>query len=241
MDNHQSLEGLLALRTSLDSFSGGNTPDHPVWRALRDSFAKFALTPEPFYLMLDGQALDLGFQQPQSLIQLKEYSFYVAGSVGLMLLPVVAVTNHRELRGLAITLGEAMQLTNILRDVGEDFRRGRIYLPIDLMSQYGVGAFDLGQGKVTDYFIALWEDLAREAEALFAQALEYLPLVDTDSRLPLLLAIYYYQAILGAVRRGGYDCLNRRHYVSAWEKGTLLLKTRAQVKNLNLREGEKIG
>jgi phytoene synthase len=241
VDNHRDLMGLNELRASLDSFSQGNTPDHPVWRALRDSFANFALTPEPFYLMLDGQARDLGFQQPQSLTQLKEYSFYVAGSVGLMLLPVVAVKNHRELRGLAITLGEAMQLTNILRDVGEDYRRERIYLPTEMMSQYGVRAADLGQGIVTGEFIALWQDLANEAQNLFTQALAYLPLVDRDSRFPLLLAINYYQAILGAVRRGGHDCLNHRHYVSAWEKAALLINTSAQIKNLRLREGEKIG
>jgi phytoene synthase len=116
-----------------------------------------------------------------------------------------------------------MQLTNILRDVGEDRRMGRVYLPARAMAECGVVPEDLDRGAPTPGFIALWERYARIAEAWYAESLAAVPLFDRDSRRPLRVAGKAYRAILHEVRRHGYDCLVHRNAVPAWRKLLLLL------------------
>ncbi len=99
-------------------------------RALRHVFNTFDMDIQPFYDQLTGQEMDIHFSSPKTLQQLEEHSYYVAGSVGLMLLPIIATENQQYLKKTAVDLGLAMQITNILRDIGEDFyQKNRIYLP----------------------------------------------------------------------------------------------------------------
>lgn len=110
------------LTDELSHFAKGQEVDHPLWRALRDVFNRFDMDIQPFYEQLTGQRMDIHFISPSNLSTLETYSKYVAGSVGKMLLPIIASNAKTDLNRVAEDLGIAMQLTNILRDVGEDYR-----------------------------------------------------------------------------------------------------------------------
>lgn len=132
--------------------------------------------------MIKGQFSDFDFRQPQNLEELKDYSYYVAGSVGLMLLPIIATKNQNKLIDLAKSLGEAMQFTNILRDVGEDYANNRIYLPLNLLNRYPTAIDAIETNIVNNDFIKCWEYLAVMAEKHYRDLFENLYLFDKDSQ-----------------------------------------------------------
>jgi len=117
--------------------------------------------------MLIGQLQDIDFKQPQSFNNLLDYCYLVAGTVGLMLCPLLAEPVTPETEKWSVELGIAMQLTNILRDVGTDYRLNRIYLPEDLMIALGVNPEDLAGSEPTPELIRLWECIAAEAESRY--------------------------------------------------------------------------
>lgn len=186
-------------------------PENAIQVALSDAVQRFQLDPVPFKEQLHGQRLDLNFKQPQTDEELFQYCYYVASTVGLMLLPILATKHHPELRQEAIDLGIAMQLTNILRDVGEDARNGRCYLPQLRMTPAIQHAIETSQ--VTPEFISLWESLATIAEDYYKRGLRSLHRYDKDSILALAKSAVYYKGILNAVRQANYNCLTQRAYV----------------------------
>lgn len=218
------------LSEHLAKFEEGNELNHPIWRALRDVFNRYDMSIEPFYDQLQGQAMDYHFEQPETMKEVEDYSYYVAGSVGLMLLPIIATENHYQLEESAIALGIAMQLTNILRDVGEDFREiNRIYLPIDLMEKVGYSVEDLRGNLVSDSFIVLWEIMAVKAEKLFLEFRNVLHLFDEDSQFPVALSSKIYAAILDVVRQNNYDCLTKRNKTSFIKKLCILNEVKKEL------------
>lgn len=226
----EQAEALNSLNNQLAKFEQGDEPNHPIWRALRDVFNRYAMSIEPFYDQLQGQAMDYHFEQPHSMKEVEDYSYYVAGSVGLMLLPIIATENHYELEESAIALGIAMQLTNILRDVGEDFREiNRIYLPEDLMNKVGYSVEDLSEAKINDPFIVIWESMAFRAEQLYLDFKKTLHLFDEDSQFPVALSSRIYAAILDTVRQNNYDCLTRRNKTSFLKKMCILNEVKKEL------------
>lgn len=213
IDERQDLEELIGLEEELDQFLHGLIPDKPVWRALSVVFELYDMDPWAFRAMLDGQKRDYRFHQPQTRNDLEAYCYLVAGSVGLMLMPVLS-SKHREWRQQAIQLGIAMQLTNILRDVGEDYQKGRIYFPEETMERNQYTIQDLKNQCVNASFIMMWEELAKRAEYLYHSFEKALPLLDQDSIIPVLTASRLYQGILTAVRENSYDCFTKRAFVS---------------------------
>lgn len=209
------MSALNQLHEELDLFSRGEEPDHPLWRALRHVFNTFKMDIRPFYDQLTGQKMDVHFTSPETLAELEDYSYYVAGSVGLMLLPIIASENHRELNQTAIELGVAMQITNILRDVGEDyFDMNRIYLPEIERLKFDYGEKKLANMVIDSSFISLWEHLASRAEHLYDGFSDQLELFDLDSQMPVAISANVYRSILDVVRENDYDCLSKRNYVS---------------------------
>ncbi|WP_339196913.1 phytoene/squalene synthase family protein [Solibacillus sp. FSL R5-0449] len=203
------------LRHELDLFSRHEERDHPLWRALRHVFNTFEMDIQPFYDQLTGQEMDIDFSSPKTLQQLEEYSYYVAGSVGLMLLPIIATENHQYLKKTAVDLGIAMQITNILRDIGEDFHeKNRIYLPEMERLRFGYGEEKLNQQLIDQSFINLWEHLAVRAETLYDAFSNHLMIYDDDSKAPLMTAATVYREILNVVRENHYDCLTKRNFVA---------------------------
>lgn len=203
------------LRHELDLFSRHEERDHPLWRALRHVFNTFEMDIQPFYDQLTGQEMDIDFSSPKTLQQLEEYSYYVAGSVGLMLLPIIATENHQYLKKTAVDLGIAMQITNILRDIGEDFHeKNRIYLPEMERLRFGFCEEKLNQQLIDESFINLWEHLAVRAETLYDAFSNHLMNYDDDSKAPLMTAATVYREILNVVRENQYDCLTKRNFVA---------------------------
>ena len=217
IDLYNSMEKLTELEDSLDRLTEGDTPDTPVFRALEDTFNRFAIDSEPFYHMIKGQKMDFEFKQPNSVDEFKEYCYHVAGTVGLMLLPIIAIENKDELKEIAIDLGEAMQITNILRDVGEDYREDRIYIPVELLEEFPQAIDAIQSNVVNDDFIKVWENLAHIAEKNYKGFLENLHLFDKDSRIAVASSALYYGEILNVVRKNGYNCLTKRQYVSSFD------------------------
>jgi phytoene synthase len=193
-----------------------------MWLALGDVFQRFDMNIEAFDDMIQGQRMDLTKMEYMSLEEVKRYSYHVASTVGLMLLPILAPKTHHQLKEQAIALGIAMQITNILRDVGEDLDRGRIYLPRDYMVKHGYTVEMLESKMVNSAFTALWESLAEEAERLYEKGLESLELYPVASRLPLKGAAHLYRAILASVRKKGYNVFQAKHFVTIEEKQRIL-------------------
>lgn len=214
----EQLFAVQKLEKELSLFEQGKPNDTPIWRALTDVFERYNMPIQPFYDQLIGQKMDIEFVAPKNMSELETYCYYVAGSVGLMLLPVLASQTDKDLTQRAINLGVAMQLTNILRDVGEDFQDiNRVYLPLSELLEENYTKQDLAQKKVNANFIRIWEKMAQRAEQLYDEVEEGFVYFDEDSRLPVKLSAAIYRGLLNAVRKNDYDCLTKRNYVSAME------------------------
>lgn len=183
------------LAGQLQAFAEGQTPDEPLWRSLRWAFSAFPLEIGPFREMIEGQRLDMDFHQPETKEELLRYCYLVAGTVGLMILPLLTEKPTARLRETAIELGLAMQLTNILRDIGADYRLGRIYLPADELAKRGISQEDLGRARPTPALRKLWLDLAQETLGRYQAVRRALALFDAKARLPVILSILYYSHI----------------------------------------------
>lgn len=212
VDRDASADALETLRGQLDRFCAGETPNVPLWRAMETVFEAFDLDVRPFYDMLEGQRRDLAFRQPATMDELEEYSYYVAGSVGLMLLPILHAGSAVDagLRESGVALGVAMQLTNILRDVGEDRDHGRVYLPATVLAEAGCSMDDVRAHRASPAFKRAWETVARRSEELYRPMERDVRELDGDSRLPTLSSLMLYRAIMDEVRTEDYACLERR-------------------------------
>ncbi|WP_217587976.1 phytoene/squalene synthase family protein [Lentibacillus saliphilus] len=218
VDEHTSpSEQLLALNTlekELELFEQGKEISHPLWRALRDVFQWFDMDIQPFYDQLAGQRMDINFSIPKTLDDLEHYSKLVAGSVGLMLQPIIASKVREDLTEVSLNLGIAMQITNVLRDIGEDLRdKDRIYLPLEEMAKANYTMTDFLNGHITPEFIQLWEKLAARAEALYDTFQMHIDQFDADSQQPVAASAHIYREILNAVRKNDYDCFTKRSFV----------------------------
>lgn len=195
--------------------------------ALADTVAKFPVDIQPFRDMIDGMRMDLVKSRYANFDELYMYCYNVAGTVGLMSVPVMGIdpeskaTTQSVYNG-ALALGIANQLTNILRDVGEDARRGRIYLPQDELARFGLTDDDIMAGKVTDKWRAFMKDQIKRARVFFKEAENSVRELDKDSRWPVWSALLLYQQILDAIEANDYDNFTKRAYVNKWQKfGTL--------------------
>jgi phytoene synthase len=221
VDEEKDAQKLQQLFQELELFEAGSVPNHPMWLALEAVFSEFPMDIRPFYDMLIGQRMDLNFQQPKTQQELLDYAYYVAGSVGLMLLPVLSPTPTKIITP-AKKLGEAMQLKNILRDIGEDYRLGRIYLPKEDMLRYQITTTHLEKQIISDNFINLWEALAKKAEKLYNESLEMIPFIANDARHALLSALMIYKELLPEIRRNHYNIYEKKHVVSTRRKIELI-------------------
>lgn len=213
VDIEKDRNKLHSLLRELDDFNKGLDIDNTIFRVLRDVFNKYDMDIAPFYDMISGQKMDLDFNGIETIEDLDNYCYYVASSVGLMILPIIAEKNYLQLADEAIALGKAMQFTNILRDIGEDFDNGRIYLPLDLINKFNVNIEDIKNKKVTDEFILLWEYLANIAQDYFNNFYKVVKRFDSDSIDAVLSSAVYYNAILDVVRENDYDCLSKRNII----------------------------
>lgn len=195
-----------------------NADGHFIWEALRWLFAEFDLGKEPFFRQMEGQRRDLVLTHYETMEQLEAYCYLVAGTVGEMLLPVLHDAPGDAVTESGIYLGKAMQIVNIIRDVGEDRERGRRYLPMELMERHGYSLEQFQDGVVNEAFRAMIDELSDLSMEWFRRGLENLDTYSPRSAVSVELAAGYYSAILNKVRENRYQVFAKRAVVGMLEK-----------------------
>lgn len=195
----------------LDTYAG--QPRGPVMTAWADMLQSYSVPIEPALDLLRGVSMDIAGERYDTFEQLRVYCYRVAGTVGLLMAPVLGMRDPSA-TGSAVDLGIAMQLTNILRDVGEDARNGRLYLPREDMERFGVTEDDVLRGAVTPAFRALMRFEIARTEEYYARGLAGVRLLNPDARLAIRLSGELYRAILEQIRRNRYDVFSRRAHIS---------------------------
>ena len=192
-------------------------PQHPVTQALQSVIAAYNLPQEQFQEIIDGMAMDLQQQRYASFKELNLYCYRVASVVGLMAAEIFGYEDRQTLK-YAHDLGIAFQLTNILRDVGEDAARGRIYLPTDEMERFGVTADDILQHRMSDGMHALLQFQATRAREYYQRAFARLPESDRYAQRSGLIMAAIYLSTLDAIEQQDFPVLQRRVRLPLWRK-----------------------
>ncbi len=200
------------------------SPTHPVTQALLPHLQPFDIRGEHLLAVIDGMEMDLTQTRYLDYIALQRYCWHVASVVGIMSAGIFGYTQPTTLQ-YAEKLGLAFQLTNIIRDVGEDARRGRIYLPISELQQHGVTAAEILRGEHSERFEALMRFQARRAQALYDEAMALLPAADRRSQRAGLIMAAIYRAVLDEVERDGFHVLKHRISLTPLRKLWLAWKT----------------
>jgi len=214
-------------RTQVAEIYGGK-PQHPVCQALVPVVRQFSLSQEHLLEIIDGMEMDLEQARYADFKSLQLYCYRVASVVGLLAAEIFGYTD-RKTQKYAHDLGIAFQLTNIIRDVGEDARRNRIYLPMDELQQFGVTAAEILNSKETENFQKLMAFQIERAQRYYKQALDQLPAVDRKSQRTGLIMAAIYQATLQEVATSGCHVLRER--VSLGTGYKLWLAFKAWLKN----------
>jgi phytoene synthase len=202
-----------------------DNPQHPVTQALAEAVRTYNLAEEHFLEIIDGMEMDLDQNRYRDFKELQLYCYRVASVVGLLSASIFGYSDRHTLK-YAHDLGLAFQLTNIIRDVGEDARRGRIYLPMDELAQHAVSEDDILHGRETDNVRRLLEFQIDRAQDYYRRAFEALPEADRrDQRTGLIMAAIY-RALLDEIRSGGCEkVLNQRISLTPLRKLWLAWKT----------------
>jgi phytoene synthase len=195
-------------RSELANLQRGN-PQHPVTKALAPHTAAYSISSEKLSEIIDGMEMDLTQTRYLDWPGLERYCYRVAGVVGLL---AAAIFGYRDARTLqyAKDLGIAFQLTNIIRDVGEDARKNRIYLPADELKRFNVPAADILNARETPQFKALMEFQGRRARGYYDKAMAELPGDDRRAQRPGLIMAAIYRALLEEIERDGFRVLRQR-------------------------------
>ena len=195
-------------RSELAAMTAG-TPTHPVTKALQPHLATYSLDTQHLLAIVDGMEMDLDQTRYLDFPGLQKYCWHVASVVGILSAKIFGVTNPQTLE-YAEKLGLAFQLTNIIRDVGEDARKGRIYLPVNELQQFSVTAADILNARHSENFEKLMQFQATRAQNYYDEAFALLPKEDRRAQRPGLIMAAIYRAVLNEVEHDGFHVLNQR-------------------------------
>ena len=210
-------------RTEIGQLFKGN-PQHPVTKALAPNITPFSLTEDRLNEILDGMEMDLMQSRYLDFHSLERYCYLVASVVGLCAADIFGRTRDETLT-YARNLGMAFQLTNIIRDVGEDARRGRVYLPINELQRFSVPVADILNARYGENFGHLMQFQYERAEAFYVAAFAALPDSDRRTQRPGLIMAAIYRALLAEIRRDGFQVLHQRVSLTPIRKFWLAWKT----------------
>jgi phytoene synthase len=210
-------------RTEVGKLFAGE-PSHPVSRALHPFLEKFQIKEKHLVEIIAGMEMDLTQTRYLDFTGLERYCYHVAGAVGLLAAGIFGYANPRTL-DYAKSLGTAFQLTNIIRDVGEDARKNRIYLPMDELQRFGVKASELFSAQHSENFKKLMEFQARRAESFYEKAMQTLPAEDRRAQRAGLIMAAIYRATLAEIERDGFRVLDRRTSLTPLRKLWIAWKT----------------
>jgi phytoene synthase len=185
-------------------------PIHPVTKALEPVIQQFQLDEEHFHEIIDGMEMDLNFNRYEDFKQLQLYCYRVASVVGILSAQIFGFENRKTLK-FAHDLGMAFQLTNIIRDVGEDARRNRIYLPLDELAKFNVTEDDILKSRESDAVKRLLDAQIERAEMYYDKALNELPAEDKKNQRVGLIMTAIYRTLLREIKADGAEkVLNAR-------------------------------
>lgn len=217
-------ERRIELQRWKDSLAAPAASDPPLAGVVRELIAKYRLDPELLREIITGCEMDLGGASYATWEELRVYCYRVASCVGLVSIEIFGC-RHPDCRAYAIDLGLALQLTNILRDVGEDFKEnGRIYLPREDLARFGYTAEDLAASRQTEAFLALMRYEAERARGFYASAVAALPPGERRSLVAAELMRAIYGRILVRMERDGFRVLEKRYRVSTPGKLALIAR-----------------
>ncbi|MCL5998384.1 MAG: squalene/phytoene synthase family protein [Chloroflexi bacterium] len=196
---------------------------HPVLSAWADTRDRYNVPQEYVEDLIDGCEMDLRISRYETFDELRAYCYRVASTVGLISMHIIGVTGDsptllQQAKAAAITLGIALQLTNILRDVGEDMVRGRIYLPLADMRRFRYTEDDLCAGKIDERFRALMQFQIDRTQQLYEHGWSGIAYLKQEGRLAVGAAISLYRDILDCIVRNNFDVFNRRAHLGSLAK-----------------------
>lgn len=203
-------------------------PDNPVLIAWNDTVLNYDISQELVDELLAGIAMDLTVTRYESFEDLWLYCYRVASVVGLISMQIIGYVD--EAVDYAVKLGVALQLTNILRDIGEDANRGRIYIPQQDLLRYGLSDEDILQRRRTPQFKAMLRFQSARAHALYEAAWPGVGMLNPDSSLAIAAAATIYRGILDSIHSADYDVFTKRAYVPLVRKVGLLIGAYARLK-----------
>jgi 15-cis-phytoene synthase len=199
---------------------------HPVMKALMPLAATYQIQEHHLQAVIDGCRMDLEQTRYLDYPNLQRYCHLVAGVVGEVAARIFGQTNEQTTQ-YAHKLGQAFQLTNIIRDVGEDAQMGRIYLPVNELQQFDVKSHELGKKTYSDRFTALMKFQAARAHGLYDEALALLPQADRRAQKPGLMMASIYRTLLREIERDGFQVLHQRTSLTPLRKFWLAWKVQA--------------
>ena len=185
--------------------------------AWSDTRARFGIPTRYAHQLIDGVAKDIHTTRYATFDELAEYAYGVASTVGLMSMHITGF-DGREAIPYAVKLGVALQLTNILRDVGEDWETGRLYLPLDELVAYGLSEDAIAAGTVDDRWRALMRFQIERNRRLYAEALPGVDMLHADGRFAIAAAGELYRGILEDIEANDYQVFARRAHLTGWGK-----------------------
>jgi phytoene synthase len=191
--------------------------DDPVALAWADTIARYRIPSLYAHQLIDGVARDITVNRYKTFDELAEYSYGVASTVGLMAMHIIGHTGPEAIP-YAVKLGVALQLTNILRDVWEDWTMGRLYLPQDELAEFGLSEADIANRQITGRWRAFIHFQIERNCRIYAEAMPGIAMLHTDGRFAITAAAELYRAILGNIVAHGGDVFSRRAFVPRWEK-----------------------
>jgi len=182
---------------------------HPVALALAALLPEFNIEEARLYEIIDGMEMDLTQHRYADFSALQKYCYRVASVVGLVSAEIFG-HSHPDTLKYAENLGMAFQLTNIIRDVGEDARRDRIYIPVDELARFNVTAADIMHARHSEAFVQLMQFQVERALNYYRDAMNFLPQQDRRSQRPGLVMAAIYRTLLEEIRADGMQVLNQR-------------------------------
>lgn len=189
----------------------------PVPLAWADTQARYRIPGGYADQLITGVTRDRTQKRYHSFAELTEYCYGVASTVGLMSMHIVGFESHAAVP-YAIKLGIALQLTNILRDIGEDWQAGRLYLPLDELAEFGLREADLAAGRVDDRWRAFMRFQIERVHQLYDEAMPGLSMLNREGRFAIATAAELYRAILADIEAHDYEVFHRRAHVGLWGK-----------------------
>jgi phytoene synthase len=216
-------------RRALDAWQAALQPgsSEPALRLFLSVAEKHAIPLEYAHELIEGVRMDLTISRYQSFEELRVFCYRVASVVGLMMMHVIGFTGQPQQQ--AIDLGIALQLTNILRDVGEDLGRGRVYLPLEELARFGLTVEDLQAETRDGRFRSLMRFQAERARDYYARGMAGIPALHRDGRFSVEIAARVYAGILAEIERNDYDVYRRRAVVPAAQKYWITARAMAPV------------